>query len=113
MDILRKIHKTGWEFVKNLSVDDYAKLMKQCVCVVGNSSSFIKEASFLGIAAVIVGNRQKGRETDKNVILTEIDRYLIESATMIQADREYEPSNYFGDGTASTKIANILAEVEL
>ena len=39
------------------------------LAVIGNSSSFIREGSQMGKPAVILGERQKGREVGKNVIL--------------------------------------------
>lgn len=41
--------------------------MKQVECVIGNSSSGIVEAPFLGIPVINIGNRQKGRHICKNV----------------------------------------------
>jgi UDP-hydrolysing UDP-N-acetyl-D-glucosamine 2-epimerase len=114
--IIQKLHQTGWELKKNLSPEEYAELLKGASVCVGNSSSFIKECSFLGISSVIVGKRQYGREKDKNarhVSLEAGKEYLIWKHIMNRYNEHHEPSNYFGDGTASEKIANILAEVEL
>jgi UDP-hydrolysing UDP-N-acetyl-D-glucosamine 2-epimerase len=112
-DILHYLHKQRWEYAKNLSPEEYAKLIYNSACVVGNSSSFVKEASFLGVPAVLVGERQRGREKDSNVIEVANIWQCIAQAIDFQKNRVLTPSNYFGDGTASEKIANILAEVEL
>ena len=37
-------------------------------CLIGNSSSAIREGAYLGIPAVNIGNRQNKREQGKNVI---------------------------------------------
>ena len=37
-------------------------------CIIGNSSSAIREGSYLGIPAVNIGERQKDRENSINVI---------------------------------------------
>lgn len=114
MDILHKLHKLDtWEFKKNLSIEEYAQLLANATVVVGNSSSFIKECSFLGIPAVIVGSRQKGRETDKNATCVRMDKLDIQKAIYSTYTKKYTPSNYFGDGTASQKICKVLAEVTL
>jgi UDP-N-acetylglucosamine 2-epimerase len=114
MEILHKLHKLDtWEFKKNLSVEEYAQLLVDASVVVGNSSSFIKECSFLGVTAVIVGSRQEGREMDENAWWVPMEYEPIVTGIAYARKRHFEPSNYFGDGTASTKIANILAEVEL
>ena len=57
-------------FYKNFSPEDFLKLIKNCSCIIGNSSSAIREGSYLGIPAVNIGTRQKGREHGKNIIFT-------------------------------------------
>ena len=56
-------------FFKNFDVKDYAKLISHCKCLVGNTSSGLREGAALGIPAVSIGSRQKGREHANNVIL--------------------------------------------
>lgn len=111
--LLDKFHKTDFEFAKNLDTEEYAILLKGCRLLVGNTSSGIKEGSFLGVPYVCVGNRQNGREKDKNTYSVSMTAENILEVIKYQLNHSYEPSNYFGDGTASIKIANILAEVEL
>jgi len=112
-EILKLIHKQDIDFIKNLPPEEYARLLKNCICAVGNSSSFIKEGSFLGVPAVLVGNRQQNREVGLNVMRVNNDSKEIEQAIKFQILSEYKPSNYFGDGTASQKIVKILSEVTL
>jgi UDP-hydrolysing UDP-N-acetyl-D-glucosamine 2-epimerase len=113
MDILHKLHSTNWEFQKNVPTYKYARLIHNAKMCVGNSSSFIKEASFLGTPSVIVGSRQFQREMDCNVLCSDLNFNMIVGSMAKQEHETYKPSNYFGDGTASEKIVNILAEVEL
>ena len=44
-----------------------SKVMKNSKCVIGNSSSGIREASFLGVPSVNIGTRQSNRERGPNV----------------------------------------------
>jgi UDP-N-acetylglucosamine 2-epimerase len=113
IQILKRLHETQWNFMKNLDPEEYASWIKHSSLLVGNSSSFIKEGSFLGVPAVLVGNRQKGREMDKNCVCVPMDADTIYKAIEKQYGKHYKPADYFGDGTASIKIANILAEVRL
>ena len=46
-------------FYKNFENDDYYRLLKNCCCLVGNSSSGIRESSYLGVPVVNIGDRQK------------------------------------------------------
>jgi UDP-hydrolysing UDP-N-acetyl-D-glucosamine 2-epimerase len=113
MEILKKLHGLKWDFKKNLPVDEYLNLLYSASVVVGNSSSFIKECSYMGVPAVIVGSRQAGREMDCNATWVQMEKEPIFDAIVSQYGKAYKPSTYFGDGTASQKIVKVLAEVEL
>ena len=58
----------NFSFIINISPENYVTLLSNSICLVGNSSSFIREGSQLGIPAVIVGDRQNNREIGNNVI---------------------------------------------
>jgi UDP-N-acetylglucosamine 2-epimerase len=98
-------------FFKNLPVDVYIGLMARTACLVGNSSSGIREGAFIGTPVVNVGTRQVGRERGINVI--DVD-YLAEDifAAMEKqvATGRFEPDTVYGDGRAGDRIARILAE---
>ncbi len=97
---------------RNFSVQDYAKLIYNCKCLVGNSSSGIREAAFLGVPSVNIGNRQLGRERGSNVLDVNNDRAKIFHAIKKQMSRQAIKRDYrFGNGTAGKKIAEILATV--
>ncbi|MBW2003016.1 MAG: UDP-N-acetylglucosamine 2-epimerase (hydrolyzing) [Deltaproteobacteria bacterium] len=109
--MLKRIHYAPAEFVKDLSPDEYIDLIYNARCCIGNSSSFIKEGAYLGIPAVLVGNRQEGRETGNNVIQVDMNESNILRAAYSQIGHgRYKPDYRFGDGTASEKIIKILAE---
>jgi UDP-N-acetylglucosamine 2-epimerase len=52
----------------NLSPEDYLKVLANTACAIGNSSSFVRDASYFGTPVVLVGNRQDGREADVHVM---------------------------------------------
>lgn len=97
-------------FYKNFAVEDYARLINNCACLVGNSSSGLREGAFLGVPAVNIGTRQQGRERAPNVLDVPYDAEAIEKAIRQQlAHGRYECSTMFGDGYAGKRIADILA----
>lgn len=55
-------HDAPLHAYKNFQPEAYVPLMANAACLVGNSSSFIRDASFLGVPVVLVGSRQDGRE---------------------------------------------------
>jgi UDP-hydrolysing UDP-N-acetyl-D-glucosamine 2-epimerase len=100
-------------YYKNLSPEDYARLINSAVCCVGNSSSFIREAAFLGVPAVIVGNRQMGREHGNNVMFAKYDREDIEQKIRAQIEHgRYLSDQRFGIGDAGKRIAAELAALD-
>ena len=84
-------------FYKNFSPEDYIKLIANCLCQIGNSSSAIREGAFLGVPAVNIGTRQNGRECGKNVIHVDYKKKEIEDAIKIQINHgKCERSEIFG-----------------
>jgi UDP-hydrolysing UDP-N-acetyl-D-glucosamine 2-epimerase len=98
----------------NFSPEDYARLLANASCLVGNSSSFVREAAHLGIPSIILGDRQIGREHGQNAIYCDLDAIKLREAIALQMKHGRYPSeNIFGDGQAGKKIAGILGEIPL
>lgn len=103
-------HRSYLFATKLMQPDNYLRVLAHAACAVGNSSSFIREAAYLGTPAVLVGSRQQGRERGENAIEIEADAAKIEAAVRRQlAYGRYPQDSLFGDGTAGAKIAEILA----
>ncbi len=102
----------GFHFFRNLPPEVFVKLMAHTACMVGNSSSALREGSFLGTPAVTVGTRQQGRERGPNLAEVGHDKTEIADAIRDQiAHGPYDSSHLFGDGTAGGRIAETLATV--
>ncbi len=100
-------------FYRNFSPEDYLRLIKHCACLVGNSSSGLREGAFMGLPCVNIGTRQQGRERGPNVLDVPYEAGKIEAAIRRQvAHGPYQPSTLFGDGTAGVQIANLLATAD-
>lgn len=96
----------------NLSPEDYLSVLAHASCAVGNSSSFVRDASFLGTPVVLVGNRQNGRETDVHVKRVPAEHPVITETIRAQlAHGRYAPSHLYGDGQVSERIADALARL--
>lgn len=113
--IFREKHMDAkFAYYKNFSPEDYNRVLNNAVCAVGNSSSFIREGSFLGTPAVEIGDRQEGRETAENVVRCDYNREEIAKCLERQiAHGRYEREEIFGRGDAGEQIAEFLANVEL
>lgn len=88
----------------------YLSYMKHADMVVGNSSSGIVEAPFMGTPTINIGNRQKGRHICKNVICcgNGFDEIRIALNTAMNAQRVVD--TYWGDGYSSERIVNKIKE---
>jgi UDP-hydrolysing UDP-N-acetyl-D-glucosamine 2-epimerase len=101
-------------FFKNMEPIHFLKLLKNSMCLIGNSSVGIRECSYLGIPAVNIGSRQDGRERGNNVIDVDYNSESITEAIRIQLQHgHYEKSNVYGGGCAGEIIADLLSKVEL
>lgn len=67
-------------YYENLHSDAYHYLVKNSVCLIGNSSSGIIEAPSLGVYTINVGNRQDGRVKGGSVIDVKCDKAAVSEA---------------------------------
>ncbi|MEI3241980.1 MAG: UDP-N-acetylglucosamine 2-epimerase [Lactobacillus rogosae] len=85
-DIIRKRIKdyvdenSNTVYIENLHTDAYHYMLKNSICLIGNSSSGIIEAPSLGIYTINIGDRQKGRVRGNSVIDVKCDRKQIDEA---------------------------------
>ena len=101
-------------FVKNLSPEQYLRVLNNCKCLIGNTSSGIREGSYLGVPYVLIGNRQENREIGKNVINVGYDTKQIIAAVKKQIiKKKYKKEYLYGKGNSSTKIAKLLINLPL
>jgi UDP-hydrolysing UDP-N-acetyl-D-glucosamine 2-epimerase len=101
-------------FYKNFPIETYVRLMLLCGCAVGNSSAPIREGAFLGVPAVNIGTRQRGRDRGPNVLDVGYDRAEIVAGIRRQlAHGRFASDPLYGDGHAGGRIANLLARVPL
>lgn len=105
-----KHYGAPFHYYRNFSPEHYAVVLSNAACAVGNSSSFIREGAFLGVPAVIVGDRQQDREHGRNVSFVDYDRTNIYNAAKAARSQHRFPSDkIFGQGDAGKRIADKLA----
>src|SRR5262249_9192449 len=97
----------------NLTPENYLKVLAGAACAVGNSSSFVRDASYFGTPIVLVGNRQNHRERDMHVTAVPPLRESIAAAVRDQLGHgRYAPSTLYGDGQVSERIAAAVEQLE-
>jgi UDP-hydrolysing UDP-N-acetyl-D-glucosamine 2-epimerase len=121
--IIERLERLGassprFTVVPSLGADAYYALMNRVSAVVGNSSSGIIEAASFRLPVVDVGNRQRGRIRGPNVIHAEPETNAIGEALTRALSDEFRSSlatlvNPYGDGHASSRIADVVTSVAL
>jgi UDP-N-acetylglucosamine 2-epimerase len=96
------------KLIKNFPVEIYNYLLKSATCLIGNSSSFIREASFFGTPAVLVGYRQQNREIGSNVIRSSFREIELIKKIKMQIGKRYKRDDLYGNGDSADKIYKIF-----
>ncbi len=94
-----------------LPIEEYGAALGRAACLLGNSSSGIRESAFLGTPAVNIGTRQTGRARGENVVdVPCAAAAIVEAVRRQMAHGRYAPDHRYGDGTAGAQIAAFLAD---
>lgn len=111
--------KGKYHLYSNLKREDYLGLLKNSICVIGNSSSGLLEAPTFKIPAVNIGRRQNLRFRGINVIDCEFDEEEIDSAISKAMSTEFKEylnqhcENPYGDGHSSERILDLLISTKV
>jgi GDP/UDP-N,N'-diacetylbacillosamine 2-epimerase (hydrolysing) len=101
----------------DLSRPHFLKILSNATVLIGNSSSGIIEAASFGTPVVNIGDRQKGRERNANVIDVPANAAAIRRALKRVWNNgrpiRFPRKNIYGSGRTSEKIARILASIPL
>lgn len=102
---------------KSLGQKRYYSLLKYADLVLGNSSSGLVEAQSFEIPVVNVGDRQKGRLANANVLDVAIDEKKILEAINYSQSEAFKKifkgkANIYGDGNASERIIKFLKSID-
>ncbi len=109
-----KVDTKKMHFFKMLKIEDYIQLLNHTSCLIGNSSSGIRECAFIGTPVVNIGTRQNGRDKSKNVISSNYDvRTILKSINkQIKMGRKYKSDNIYGSGNAAKKIVDKISSLK-
>ena len=101
-------------FIKNVSIETYVNLLKNCKCLIGNSSSAIREGAFIGVPAVNIGSRQKDRLRGKNIVDSSYAYKELKSKILLQVSKKrFRSEKIYGDGNSGKKICNIINNMKV
>ncbi len=104
---------------QNLERKTYINLLRSAEFLIGNSSSGIVEVASIGLPAINVGERQRGRIHGENVIFVDNDGQQIKMAIhKIRTDSDFQEEvkkkyNPYGEGNSADKVVKVLKELEI
>ncbi len=102
---------------KNIDNQDFLGLLKEARLIIGNSSCALVEAPYLHVPAVNIGNRQRGRDREDNVLdantsLSSISETIDEALSLDSGT--LDGCGYrLGDGHSSEKVFQVIAYIPL
>ncbi len=99
-------------YCHTLGFDRFRAALEYCQLFFGNSSAIIYEAPAVGQRALLVGQRQAGRERPEQVRMVEADSKCITQIVddMLLSERP-EKSNFFGAGDSARMILDVLVDL--
>jgi UDP-hydrolysing UDP-N-acetyl-D-glucosamine 2-epimerase len=102
------------QFHRHIDFEDFIRLLAHCDCIVGNSSSGMRESCYFGTPTVNIGTRQNRRECGSNVLNVGNDRKAImDGITKSLKHGRYEREFIYGTGDTGEKIVRILEDIRL
>jgi len=99
--------KKNMLFFKDIGSKLFLSLLKESDLIIGNSSSAIIEAPYLGTASINIGERQKGRLMDNSVFNSDGSLISIRKNLnkVLQLDNnKIKKENYYGTGNSIKKM---------
>jgi len=113
IDSIKELKDINIDFIKTANSYAYLTMLYNCACLVGNTSSGIKEGGFMGVPYIMYGDRQKNREVDSNVIRVRTYDSIIEEVERYVGP--FEPLRFtygkiWGEGNAAEKVIEILGQ---
>ena len=107
-------HEPSWlTMIVNLGPEEYLTLLASVKCCVGNSSSFVRDASFFGTPVVLLGNRQRNRVKTENIkTYGSYDLSTLALTIRTHIEKSFKPSNYYGSKGICNHIVEALRLVE-
>jgi len=96
--------------IRHMPLEDFVHTMAHCVCMIGNSSSGIRESASFGIPFINIGERQVGRERNENTIDIGDNYSSLESVIKKSMENKLENNNLYYQEKCSERIANEIAD---
>lgn len=115
-DLIINIYKTKFRKLKNIKIfrsirfEYFLSLLKNADCIIGNSSSGVREAPFYGVPSIDLGSRQMNRTKSKSIVNTNFDSKKIFNILKFFSKKRFKEAKLYGKGNSSNEILKILSK---
>ena len=93
---------------RSIRFEYYLTLLKNSYCIIGNSSSGVREAPFYGVPSIDLGSRQKDRTQNKSIFNLNFDVKKILKTLDVLNKKKFSIAKLYGEGDSAKKIVKIL-----
>lgn len=106
---IERLPRNQFRVLPSMRFHYFSELLRNAKLMLGNSSSGVREAPYLGIPSMTLGTRQANRSTAKSVFTACcFDRDAISSFIAGEWGKRYARDNSFGEGLATKKFRELL-----
>jgi UDP-hydrolysing UDP-N-acetyl-D-glucosamine 2-epimerase len=105
MDIEKFKKNEKFYMIRHMPLEGFIHTMAHSCCMLGNSSSGIREAASFGVPVINIGNRQNGRERNHNVKDVPCDYNELVRVIGSVMDKRFEKKNIYYKPDCSKSIA--------
>lgn len=107
---IEKLPSDRFRVIPSMRFSYFSELLRNASCIVGNSSTGVREAPFLGISSLNFGSRQHGRCHEPSITHTnDHDRDAILKFLACNWDKTMPRSTEFGEGNSAKKFLEVIS----
>ena len=109
LSVINTLPEAQFKVIPSMRFGRFSELLRNAACILGNSSSGVREAPFLGIPSLDVGSRQTNRAFSASIAkLAAEDTQGILDFIATNWQKRYERQAEFGDGNATQRFVDLL-----
>ena len=109
LSVINTLPEAQFKVIPSMRFGRFSELLRNAACILGNSSSGVREAPFLGIPSLDVGSRQTDRAFSASIAkLAAEDTQGILDFIATNWQKRHERQAEFGDGNATQRFVDLL-----
>jgi UDP-hydrolysing UDP-N-acetyl-D-glucosamine 2-epimerase len=94
--------------IRHMPLEGFVHTMAHACCMIGNSSAGIREAASFGVPVVNIGERQQGRERNRNTVDVSCKYEDLVAVIKNEMNKKYPKENIYYKKNCSKRIAEEL-----